>query len=129
MKFSTPITIRFADLDMLGHVNNAVFFSYIEFARLEFFAALGITDKAFPSCLLARVVANHLRPVHYGDEVQITTWVNKIGTKSFHVHHEVIANGQGCATLETVLVWYDHHQKISLPVPDLARAKLLEYQN
>jgi acyl-CoA thioester hydrolase len=121
------MTVRFADLDMLGHVNNAVFFSYSEFARLEFFAFLGITDKQFPSCLLARVVANHVKAVHYGDEVQISTWVIKVGTKSFTVQHEVMANNILCATLETVLVWYDHSAKQSLPVPDSVRAKLLEY--
>jgi acyl-CoA thioester hydrolase len=127
MKFLTSITVRFADLDMLGHVNNAVFFSYTEFARLEFFAFIGITDKQFPSCLLARVVANHVKPVHYGDAVQISTWVTKVGTKSFTVQHEVLANNILAATFETVLVWYDHHAKLSLVVPDSVRTKLLEY--
>ena len=127
MKFFTHMVVRFADLDMLGHVNNAVFFSYTEFARLEFFAFLGITDKEFPSCLLARVVANHVKAVHYGDTVQISTWVVKVGTKSFTVQHEVVANDILAATFETVLVWYDHHAKQSLVVPDVARAKLLEY--
>ncbi len=112
---------------MLGHVNNAVFFSYTEFARLEFFGHLGITDQAFPSCLLARVVANHLKAVHYGDVVLITTWVSRVGHKSFAVNHEVFANQILCATFQTVLVWYDHDSKSSLPVPDAARAKLLEY--
>ena len=127
MKFFTPIVVRFADLDMLGHVNNAVFFSYTEFARLEFFAFLGITKKEFPSCLLARVVASHIRAVHYGDRVQISIWVTKVGNKSFTVQHEILANDILCATFETVLVWYDHHAKQSLPVPEEARAKLLEY--
>jgi acyl-CoA thioester hydrolase len=126
-KFSCAIAVRFADLDMLGHVNNAVFFSYSEFARLEFFAAIGITTKAFPSCLLARVVVNHLKPVHYGDDLIVTTWVQKVGSKSFTVLHEVIANNIVCATLETVLVWYNHQSKTSLLVPDAVRAKLLEY--
>ena len=127
MKFFTPIVVRFADLDMLGHVNNAVFFSYTEFARLEFFAFLGITNKQFPSCLLARVVASHTNAVHYGDSLQISTWVTKVGNKSFTVQHEILANDILCANFETVLVWYDHDAKQSLPVPDVARAKLLGY--
>ena len=121
------MAVRFADLDMLGHVNNAVFFSYTEFARLEFFAHLGITDKAFPSCLLARVVANHLRAVHYGDNLLITTWVSRIGHKSFAIDHEVFADQSLSATFQTVLVWYDHNTKSSQPVPDASRIKLSEY--
>ena len=119
------MAVRFSDLDMLGHVNNAVFFSYIEFARLEFLAHLGVTDKAFPSCLLARVVANHTHPVHYGQDVRISTWVSSLGNKSFTMQHEIFAGQQCCATFETVLVWYDHHAKSSLPVPDAVRVKLM----
>ncbi len=122
------MVVRFGDLDMLGHVNNAVFFTYTEFARLEFFAHLGITNRSFPSCILARVVANHVHAVHYGDDLQITTWVSNLGNKSLTMKHEVIANNKLCATLETVLVWYDHHAKISLRIPDETRASILEFQ-
>jgi acyl-CoA thioester hydrolase len=116
--------VRFSDLDSLGHVNNAVYFSYSEHARLEFFEYLGITTRSFPSVLLARVACNHHLPVLYGQAVEVTTWVSHIGNKSFTVQHHVLANGQKAASLETVLVWYDHAQKASQPVPEAARDKL-----
>jgi acyl-CoA thioester hydrolase len=121
---STSITVRFSDLDSLGHVNNAVYFSYSEHARLEFFECLGITTRSFPSVLLARVACSHHLPVLYGQAVEVTTWVSHIGNKSFTVQHHVLANGQKAASLETVLVWYDHDQKASRSIPEAARATL-----
>jgi acyl-CoA thioester hydrolase len=56
--FSIPMTVRFGDLDALGHVNNAVYLTYIEAARLAYFAQLEVTDPARPSLMLARVEAD-----------------------------------------------------------------------
>jgi acyl-CoA thioester hydrolase len=121
---TTPITVRFSDLDSLGHVNNAVYFSYSEHARLEFFEFLSITARSFPSLLLARVACSHHLPVFYGQDVEVTTWVSHIGNKSFTVQHHVLANGQKAASIETVLVWYDHTQKASQSIPEVARDTL-----
>jgi acyl-CoA thioester hydrolase len=121
---STAITVRFSDLDIMGHVNNAVYFSYCEHARLEFFEFLGITSRSFPSLLLARVQCNHHLPVLYGQAVAVLTWVSHIGNKSFTIRHEVKANGQKAASLETVLVWYNHVQQASVSIPEMARDKL-----
>jgi acyl-CoA thioester hydrolase len=121
---TTPITVRFSDLDSLGHVNNAVYFSYSEHARLEFFEQLGITERSFPSLLLARAMCSHHLPILYGQAVEVWTWVAKIGNKSFTVQHHVLANGQKAASMETVLVWYDHNQKVSRSIPEAARDKL-----
>ncbi|MFN3266555.1 MAG: acyl-CoA thioesterase [Deinococcales bacterium] len=122
--FSFPISVRFADLDMLGHVNNAVYFSYVEQARLEFLAFFEITSATFPSIVLARAECNHLSPILLGHQVEIKTWVTRIGTKSFELAHEVYANSIIAATLKTVLVWYDHKSKTAQPIPDEIRAKL-----
>jgi acyl-CoA thioester hydrolase len=122
--YTTPITVRFSDLDIMGHVNNAVYFSYSEHARLEFFEYLGVTKGGFPSVLLARVVCNHHLPVLYGQMVEVQTWVSQIGNKSFGVKHHLLADKQHAATLETVLVWYDHAQKASQSIPQAAREKL-----
>ncbi|NJK46765.1 MAG: acyl-CoA thioesterase [Pleurocapsa sp. SU_196_0] len=123
MAFSISLTVRFRDLDPLGHVNNAVFLSYIEFARLEYLASLGVTDADKPSLLLARVEVDFKRPILMRDPVTVTANVTRVGTKSFGMHHDITASGELAASLETVLVWYDHELGQSQPVPDDVRAK------
>jgi acyl-CoA thioester hydrolase len=124
MSFSISITVRFRDLDPLGHVNNAVFLTYIELARLEYLSSLGVTDADKPSLLLARVEVDFKRPILMRDPVTVTASVTRVGTKSFGMHHDIIAGGELAASLETVLVWYDHASGQSQTVPDEVRAKL-----
>jgi acyl-CoA thioester hydrolase len=123
--FFIPMTVRFGDLDALGHVNNAVYLTYIEAARLAYFAHLELTDPAKPPLMLARVEADYVKPVLMQHEVRVTASIARIGSKSLTMHHDVVANGELAARLETVLVWYDHEQGVSVPVPDTARAKIL----
>jgi acyl-CoA thioester hydrolase len=126
--FSMPMIVRFGDLDALGHVNNAVYLTYIEAARLAYCATLAITNPARPDLMLARVEADYLRPVLMNQDVRVTSSVTRIGNKSLIMQHDVIADGSVAAKLETVLVWYDHDAQTSLAVPDDVRNKILEFE-
>jgi acyl-CoA thioester hydrolase len=123
-----PMTVRFRDLDALGHVNNAVYLSYIEAARLDCFSRLAGLDPAMPNFMFARAEIDYLRPVFMRDQVIISTSIGKIGTKSVQLLHEISANGHLAAKANTVLVWYNHQLGQSEPVPDDVRAEMLAFE-
>ncbi|MBH1933046.1 acyl-CoA thioesterase [Streptomyces sp. AV19] len=88
--YSCPL--RWSDMDAFGHVNNAVFLSYLEEARIDFMFRLAPADG--PSFKGGSVVARHeidyLRPlVHRYEPVTIETWVTRVGTASTTVSYEV----------------------------------------
>jgi len=125
----TPVQIRFADIDKLGHVNNAVFLSYIELARMHYFeeVAGGIAWDRL-GVIVARVEIDYLEPVVLGDTMRVTTACSRIGTKSFDLSYNLLRRAGGKETEAsralTVMVCYDYRTGKSVPLPDGWRAWL-----
>jgi len=59
------------------------------------------------------------------DEVEIKTWISKIGTKSFTISHEAWQQGRLCVTGTAVIVHFDFNTQKTTPIPDDKR-KILE---
>ena len=125
--FRLPIQIRFRDLDSLRHVNNAVYLTYLEIARIEYWKALKF-EPVRPSMLLARVEIDYLKPVLLDDRVEIALRVSELGTKSFVMAFEILANGTVAAKGSSVLVWFDHAANLSVIIPDSARATIQAFE-
>lgn len=117
---SCEIQVRFGDLDAYGHVNNAVFFTYLETARtrlfLEPFLALG---KRQLLLLVVRAECDYLKPIELADRVVIDLDFPKIGRSSFDVAYTV-HNGDGTvfARARTVMVCYDARHATPVAVPE-----------
>lgn len=126
--YSLPITVVFRDIDALGHVNNAVYLSYFEQARIGYSFQLmrkaTLKDLTF---ILAEANVSYLRPVYFGDQLEVGVRVSEIGTKSFAMQYGA-RNGQGeiVARGRTVQVWFDYDTRRSVPVPDEFRAKVAQ---
>ena len=118
---------RFSDLDPMGHVNNAVYLTWIENARLEFLRRLGTFDKPDTTemaMILARVELDFRAPVGFGDEVEIGVSTARLGTKSFDLAYELRRGEELVANATTVLVAYDYESKSSREIPDVWRERL-----
>ena len=126
-KFRLPIQVRFRDLDSLKHVNNAVYLTYLEIARIEYWKALRLPVR--PSMLLARVEIDYLKPVLLDDQVEVAVRVLEFGTKSFVMPFEISANGTLAAKGSSVLVWFDHAANLSVVIPDSARATIQAFED
>ncbi|WP_020674512.1 YbgC/FadM family acyl-CoA thioesterase [Geopsychrobacter electrodiphilus] len=120
MKISTEIEVRFADLDAYGHVNNAIFFTYLETARVKLFRQR--FAEQMKNGLLFLVVEASCRyrlPIELNDRVLIDIETEALGRSSFTFSY-LIHNGDGkeFATARTVMVCYDAKKAktISLPV-------------
>jgi acyl-CoA thioester hydrolase len=122
-----PVQVRFRDLDALGHVNNAVYLTYLEFARIEYWKAVGF-EPVRPTMLLARVEIDYLRPVLLHETLEVAVRVSELGTKSFVMPFEIWADGHLAARGSSVLVWFDRARDASVPIPDSARARMLEFE-
>ncbi len=126
-KFSYPIELRFRDIDMLGHVNNAVYITFLETARMVYMRQLG-TWVNRPVILLAHTEIDYLRPIVLGERVDVLLRVSRVGKKSFDLEYEVRANGELSAKAKTVQVWFDHVLQQSVLVPIEARKKFSEFE-
>ncbi|MES2799933.1 MAG: thioesterase family protein [Bacteroidota bacterium] len=103
------IQVRFSDLDVLGHVNNNIYFSYFEMGRIHYFAELlGVDwDWKVNTAVLAKNEVEYIRPVLLGDSPEITVFCEHLGTKSFTLCYELTVNGIIFAKGKSVLVAYD----------------------
>jgi acyl-CoA thioester hydrolase len=109
----------------MGHVNNAVFLTYVESARFAFLKHLGVAPKLEDmNLVVARIEIDFRAPVRLGDEVEISARVSRFGEKSFDVDHELRVEGRIVAEAKTVLVTYDYSKREAVPIPDAWREKL-----
>jgi acyl-CoA thioester hydrolase len=109
--------VRFRDCDSMGHMNNAVFSTFLEEARIEVLGGLA----AF---ILARVEIDFRAELRAGEEVEVRTRCSRIGTKSLELEHELHAGGRLAAQAKSVLVGYDYELGQSVPLSDEVRARL-----
>lgn len=128
--FTTPITVRFRDIDSMGHVNNAVYFTYFEEGRKTFFSSFSKEKKVSFNFILARISCDYLRPVSLETPLMLEMRVKETGTKSFVLSYRLRDPDDGAivyANGESVQVWYDYQENRSVNVPDDMRHKLLQY--
>jgi acyl-CoA thioester hydrolase len=117
-------TVRFRDLDGMAHVNNAVFLTYLEQARLAWF---GESDELpLSDVILARTEIDFRSPLHVGEAVEVGVRPARIGTKSFELEYELRAGGRLVAEAKSVLVGYDYERGASVAVPERWRRRLSE---
>jgi acyl-CoA thioester hydrolase len=133
-KFEIDIEIRFADIDMLGHVNNAKYVVYIEHARMKFSdLILPEIDWSKEGFILARTEMDYVQPVYLHDNATVKCWCSHIGSKSFSLEYEVVVRRKDkeltCAKAKTVLVAFDYANQKSMSIPDHWKSKLLNYLN
>ena len=109
--------VRFRDCDAMGHVNNAVYSTYLEEARI------GVLGDLI-DFILARVEIDFRSELRAREEVEVRTRCSRIGTKSFDLEHVIAADGRVVAEAKSVLVSYDYERAESVPVPDALRERL-----
>ncbi|MFB6982845.1 acyl-CoA thioesterase [Streptomyces scopuliridis] len=127
--YSCPL--RWSDMDAFGHVNNAVFISYLEEARIDFMFRLAPGDGS-PSFSGGSVVARHeidyKRPlVHRHEPVTIESWVTKINAASLTIAYEIKDEGQVYVRASTVVVPYDLAAGRPRRITEEERMYLLKY--
>jgi acyl-CoA thioester hydrolase len=126
--YRVPIPIRFADIDALAHVNNAVFLTYMEVPRTALWAErVGEVRVQEIDFVLARVEIDYRRPVLFNDSLVCDLWIEKIGRSSFTVGYRFAVGGEAVAVARSVQVFVDLATGASKPVPDSFRERVREF--
>ena len=129
-RFMHAQEVTFRDLDVFGHVNNAVYLTYIENARLGYLReALGVESLEDLLVILAKVRIDFRSRASLGELLEIGARVSRIGTKSFDVDHEVRGpDARLVAVASTTLVTFDYRGDTTMPVPDLWRERIQSFE-
>lgn len=120
-------TVRFRDLDGFGHVNNAVYLTYLEQARIAFFLDVDMIRDASEeemSMILARVEIDFRATAVTGDVLDVGVRPGRVGGKSFELEYAIRRGDDLLAEARTVLVAFDYDRAESVTIPDEWRRRL-----
>lgn len=126
--FVFSVEVRFRDLDALGHVNNAVFLTYLESARIAYWLELsGRSGLAGMDMILARVEIDYRSQAGYRDQLEVGVRVAALGRSSVTMEFRIVERETQRLVAESrnVMVYYDYAANRSLPIPDELRNKLV----
>ncbi|MFS8580448.1 MAG: acyl-CoA thioesterase [Novibacillus thermophilus] len=130
MVHETPIRVRFGETDLLGHVNNVSFFSYLEHARVQFFKELTRQlDHKTWRYILASIKCDFLAQVYFDQSLRVVTKVSRIGNKSFDLEQPIVDSETGnlVAKGHSTIVYFDFKEQKSQPIPEHIREALVQY--
>lgn len=125
---SVDLQIRFNDIDILGHLNNTVYFSFFDTGKAYYFEHImgGKMDWKRVEAVIANVDCAYISPIYFGEEIEVWTRCMEVHEKSFRLQQVIVEKktGEIKAAAETVMVSFDPETKKSMPVPDRWREAL-----
>ena len=123
--YEMTIPIRWGDMDAMGHINNAVYFRYMETARIDWFSSLGfIANPNGEGLVIVNAFCNFIRQFEYPGDILIKTFVSDAGRSAFDSWATLERTDQPgviSATGGATIVWVDFPKQKSAPLPDWLR--------
>ena len=116
------VDVRYRDLDTFNHVNNAVYLTYFEQARVAYFAELGWTSRD-DSVVVARAEVNYRSAIVLGQKVRVGCRVARFGNKSYTMEYLVLADGEPAADGATVQAYVSGGR--GAPLPEELKQRIL----
>jgi acyl-CoA thioester hydrolase len=125
--------VRWADMDAMGHVNNAAYFTYCESARMSYFQAIHLEEhRQGPEHGPALVTAtcNFHRQVHYPADLEVGARTTEIGRKSFTLEYRIrrTDTGEVVADGTSVVVWVDYAEGKAIPLPESLKEEIGRFE-
>ncbi|APP79884.1 acyl-CoA thioesterase [Xanthomonas hortorum pv. vitians] len=121
-----PISVRWRDMDSMGHVNNAKYISYLEEARVRWMLGVegvSMTDRIAP--VVAATNVNYKRPLVWPNDILVELFVERLGSSSITIGHRILDQkdeGVLYSDGNVVVVWIDTQTGKSASLPDAVRA-------
>jgi acyl-CoA thioester hydrolase len=122
-RFTTTLRVRHYEMDVLGHVNNAVYLHYLEQAAIEHSEQLGLTMADYQKLggvfILRKLAIDYLLPAVAGDRLVITTWIKEMRgprcVRLYQIRQE--SSDQIVATAEALWAWVEQQTMRPRPIP------------
>lgn len=131
-RHSVPVQMRFNDVDVLGHVNNSVYFSFYDLGKSAYFTTVrhGAVDWDKIDVVVANVNCNFYSPIYYGEPVSVVTRVESIREKSFKMHQRIVntVTNEIKSECATVMVSFDPVGKHSAKLSEKWVKAIKEYE-
>lgn len=131
-KLRTEVQIRFTDIDMLGHLNNAVYTQMMDIGKVAYFTAINGAPIEWGSVnlVVANINVNYLRQTTLYEPLEVVTRCHRIGTKSLVLHQQVVnsATGEVKADGYATMVSIDLKTKVTTPITDDWRQKICAFE-
>lgn len=128
-----PITVKWGEMDSLGHVNNTVFYRYSEDGRIDYIHMIadGGDTQTSDGPILADLRCSFRQQLRFPADVEIGTRVKRIGRASFELEQCLFftETEDVIAVYDTVVVWFDFGAQTSMRVPETIRERIREYEN
>ena len=124
------IQVRFSDIDSMGHVNNAVYLSYFEMARVYYFKRLlgDHWDWKRNGIILARTEIEYLKPLFIDNSPSISMHLETIGNKSFVLNYSIAIGDDIVCKGNSKIVYYNFIENKSKALDDKLKQALLKLQ-
>ncbi len=128
--FKTIITPRIGDTDGMRHITNTALPLWFETARNDIFEIFNPTYELTYrkwNLILVHMDFNYLKQTYFGYDVEIRTYVTKVGKTSFTVLHESWQNGQLRSNGKATMVYFDFIRQESMVIPEDIRNTLKKH--
>ena len=123
------VPMRWGDMDTMGHINNTLYFRFMEIVRMDWVMGMGVsTDLSGEGIVIVNAFCNFLQQVEFPGELLVKLFVADPGRSSFMTYHTMErtdAPGVICAEGGARTVWTDFSVRKSAPLPQWLREKLL----
>ena len=120
-----PITVRWRDMDAMGHVNNAKYISFLEEARVRWMLGVegvSMTDRIAP--VVANTNVNYRAPIVWPNDIVVELYVERLGNSSVTIAHRIVDQNDPSVLYSdgnVVVVWMDTQTGKSAPLPEAIR--------
>ena len=130
--YKTNIHLRFIDFDMMGHVNNSVYFTYLEIARTKYWEEIIRWDWKQTGIVIAHAELDYIQPILMNDKIAIHVKTSRIGETSFDLDYQIVkikGNEEViCSKGKTVCISIDYATKKPTSIPIAEKQKMMGFE-
>jgi acyl-CoA thioester hydrolase len=131
-RFNVTVEVRFEDVDVMGHVNNAKYFTYMEQGRITYFDEVMGVDRTGDgiSVILADAACSYKAPLFYKDVVVVWVRIARLGNKSFQQEYRLVRQSDGLLVAEgrSVTVAYHYKEDQTVPLPEEWQEQVVAFE-
>lgn len=119
------LRLDWSEMDLFGHINNVMYFKYIQAARVNYWETIGawsISEAVKTGPILASCQCDFKKALHYPGVISIQTHVTEMGNTSYIINHKIYNDKKElCAEARDVIVMYDFGKNEKTKIPEIIR--------
>lgn len=130
--YKTNVPLRFVDFDIMGHVNNSVYFTYLEIARTNYWKEIVNWDWKKTGIVIAHAELDYISPIVPNDQIAVHVKTTRIGNTSFDLEYQIVkvkgAEEFICSKGKTVCIAIDYATGKPTSIPTDEKQKMVNFE-